>query len=129
MVSLTTLILLAHNFFEPQPVHANPVAVYVLRHITHNWSTPHCQTILRHLTKDATPTTRVLVLDFIVPYVCKTPASTASSAALGQYKPTPSPVPLLPSAGSENIFDLDMNVCIFLNSLWVSFLDDLHYPR
>lgn len=93
------------------------MAVYVLRYIMHDWSTPRCQIILQQLAKAATPSTRVVLLDFIVPYTCNTSAPTIGLAASGMCNTTPPPAPLLPCAGSESMFDVDMAVNMTLTAV------------
>ncbi|KAF7349726.1 S-adenosyl-L-methionine-dependent methyltransferase [Mycena sanguinolenta] len=53
---MPTHILLVHDFHTPQPV-AN-AAVFMLRHIVHNWSDERVVKILRHLRDAAQPTTQ-----------------------------------------------------------------------
>jgi hypothetical protein len=101
-----------HDFFEPQPAEDGPVAIYFLRHTIHNWSTPRCRDILRQLAASATPDTRVVIVDQIVPNVCRTSGGDAASSisSTSAFEP---PLPLLASAGSERAFYMDMVVSYF----------------
>jgi hypothetical protein len=101
-----------HDFFRPQPAEDGPVAVYFLRHTIHNWSTPRCRDILRQLAANATPNTRVVIVDQVVPNVCRTSGVDAASHISGTSAFEP-PLPLLASAGSERAFYMDMMVSDF----------------
>jgi hypothetical protein len=46
-----------------------------MKHILHDWSDQYCHTILKHL-RDVAGTngeTKLLVVDYILPYACRTP--------------------------------------------------------
>jgi hypothetical protein len=101
-----------HDFFDPQPAEDGPVAVYLLRYIIHDWSTPRCRDILRQLAASATPNTRVVIADEVVPNVCRAPGedTTSNISSTSAFEP---PLPLLASAGSEAAFYMDMVVSSF----------------
>lgn len=65
---------LGHNFFDPQPV--RNADVFLMRYIIHDWSDKYASTILDRLREAATPTTKLYVIDKIIPYLC--PPSAAS---------------------------------------------------
>lgn len=56
--------IVAHNFFEPQPVSAD---VYLIRQILHNWSDAHCIKILEALVPALKPGNKILINDLVVP--------------------------------------------------------------
>lgn len=58
------ITVLAHDFFEPQPVSAD---VYVFRQIFHDWGDNHCIKILRALIPALKPGVKILANDFILP--------------------------------------------------------------
>jgi hypothetical protein len=91
----------------PQPAQAASVAVFLLRHITHDWSTPATRNILCALAAGAAPHTRVVIIDHIVPY--KSKHAVALDIPLDSANEPPAP--LLASAGYEGVFDMDMTVC------------------
>ena len=45
-------------------------ALYLLRHVGHDWSDPYFEKILERLHDAASPTSTLLVLDRIIPYAC-----------------------------------------------------------
>lgn len=60
-----------HDFFEMQP--RTDAAVFLLRHIVHNWPDDYIVKVLRRLRDAAQPSTRLLVADQILPYACAVP--------------------------------------------------------
>ena len=121
--SLITYVT-AQSFLLPQSpdmVELKP-AVYVLKHILHDWSDSYCHQMLKHL-HDATahsgekPT--LLVIDFIVSLACHTNEGDpdnddfrARQEIPGVYQPSASP-PLLANWGYAAAFpySADLNVC------------------
>jgi hypothetical protein len=85
----------AHDFFAPQPV--KDAAVFVMRFITHDWSNAYAQKILRRLRDAAQPTTKLVLIDFVIPYAVREP--TAFSNIPGAEQPS-MPEPLIPNAVS-----------------------------
>lgn len=55
------------NFFERAPSGCD---AYILKHILHDWSDEHCQTILKHIRKEVPAHGRVLACEMIVPGEC-----------------------------------------------------------
>ncbi|EGE02689.1 O-methyltransferase [Trichophyton equinum CBS 127.97] len=53
-----------HDFFQPQPVHAD---AYILRFILHNWSDEEAKRIIGGLVPVLTPGVRVLIVEHVVP--------------------------------------------------------------
>ncbi|KAF7340525.1 hypothetical protein MSAN_02124000 [Mycena sanguinolenta] len=95
----------AHDFFQPQPV--KDADVFLLRHITHDWSDEKTIEILGRLCDAAKPTTHLVLIEHIVPSVAEEPASI--KAIPGAPRPT-APAPLLPNFGaaSSAIYFRDM---------------------
>lgn len=57
-----------HDFFTPQPV--RNAAVFLLRVILHDWPDSFAERILIHLREAATPDTKLLLADFVLPLAC-----------------------------------------------------------
>lgn len=66
-----TNISIAHDFFTPNPI-KNP-SVFLLKHITHDWSDPYVKKILKQLRDAAGPSTKLVVMDRIIPFACPIP--------------------------------------------------------
>jgi O-methyltransferase domain len=98
----------AHDFFEPQPV--KNAAAFLLRQIAHDWSDDAVLKILSHLRASATPKTKLIVVDQVVPYASK---SLAVDAIPGAARPS-APAPLLPNLGaaSATVYWSDLQVCL-----------------
>jgi hypothetical protein len=91
-VDLGYVSAIAHDFFTPQPV--KDAAVFVLRFITHNWSNAYAQKILRLLRDAAQPTTKLVLIEFMIPYAVREPKAFANISSAEQ----PSvPEPLIPN--------------------------------
>ncbi|KAI0059128.1 S-adenosyl-L-methionine-dependent methyltransferase [Artomyces pyxidatus] len=80
--------LKVQDFFETQAV--KQAAVYFLRLVIHDWSTPKSIQILKNLRDAASPTSKLVIFDSIMPYAC------ADSDSAG---PPPPPSPLLANLG------------------------------
>jgi len=61
--------LQAHDFFMPQPVKA--AAVYYMRFIVHDWSTPKNIEILKNVRAAAGPNSKLVIWDMLVPNACR----------------------------------------------------------
>lgn len=98
-----------HDFYAEQPVKG--ATIYLLRAIIHDWSDKYCLRILRRLREAAAPTSRLVVVDTILPYAC---AEDGVSSIPGAEKPR-LPAPLLPNGGHANIIpymmDLQVRCC------------------
>ncbi|KAF8185273.1 O-methyltransferase [Mycena galopus ATCC 62051] len=86
-----------HNFFAPQPL--KNVAVFLLRWIMHDWADPFAVQILRHLREAATPETKLVTVDIILPYTCSD--ATVTTYIPGAARP-PAPAPLLSNMGAAS---------------------------
>ena len=87
-----------HDFFQPQPI--KNASVFFLRAVAHNWSDGPLITMLTHLRDAATPETKLVIVDWILPYAC---ANTSVEEVPGSVPAKPAPAPLLPSYGYPNI--------------------------
>jgi hypothetical protein len=99
--ALTTCRTIEHNFFEPQPI--QDASVFFLRFITHDWPTEYARKILKHLGDAALPTTKLMIMDNIVPYSVPGHSCTDVSSL---------PYPLLANLGRVNFHSvrIDMHV-------------------
>ncbi|KAH8998235.1 S-adenosyl-L-methionine-dependent methyltransferase [Lactarius hatsudake] len=79
--------LQAQDFFEPQAIKGP--AAFVLRFILHDWLDGPNIKILKHLRAAATPATRLVIFDALMPHVCAVPGG-----------PPPPPSPLLGNLGA-----------------------------
>ncbi|KAJ6535743.1 S-adenosyl-L-methionine-dependent methyltransferase [Mycena capillaripes] len=102
--------LQVHDFFTAQP--QNGAAVFLLKHILHDWSDEYCVKILTRLSDAATPATTLLLLETIVPHACHDPNNAAEDG------PTEAPAPLLANYGAVNEmgYTADMGMFILFNS-------------
>lgn len=60
---------IAHDFFTPQPV--QNAAVFLLRVITHDWPDEFVTRILLQLRHVATPQTKLILADYVLPLACE----------------------------------------------------------
>ncbi|EJD35088.1 S-adenosyl-L-methionine-dependent methyltransferase [Auricularia subglabra TFB-10046 SS5] len=97
----------AHNFFEEQPI--DDAAVFVVRDVTHNWPDDHLERLLSRLREAASPTTRLLIVDHVLPYTCAAPSTHDSIP--GATLPSV-PEPLLPNLGRVNAYAYLLDLCV-----------------
>lgn len=102
-------LLLAHDFFTPQPV--RNASVFLLRVVLHDWPDAFAQKILLRLREAATPSSRLLIADFILPLAC--PDNMVGLEDVEGAESLLAPSPLLPNLGkaSANVYWMDMTVC------------------
>lgn len=100
----TNLFYAAHDFFTHQPV--QNAAVFLLRVITHDWADDFVTRILLQLRHAATPTTKLVMVDYILPLACEDDGEEAWVVKTL----APPGSGLLPNLGkaSANAFWLDM---------------------
>jgi hypothetical protein len=93
-----------HDFFTPQPV--RNAAVFLLRVITHDWPDEFVTRILLQLRHAATPQTKLILADYVLPLACED--RTEDTGVVRTLAPPSSG--LLPNLGkaSANAFWLDM---------------------
>jgi hypothetical protein len=98
------LLSTAHDFFTHQPV--QNAAVFLLRVITHDWADEFVTRILLQLRHAATPSTKLIIVDYILPFACEDDGKDAWIVKTL----APPGSGLLPNLGkaSANAFWLDM---------------------
>ncbi|KAJ7142268.1 O-methyltransferase [Mycena epipterygia] len=96
-----------HDFFTPQPV--KNAAVFLLRYIIHDWEDAQAISILQRLREAATPTTKLVLLEKIIPLVSGGDA--VRHDIPGAARPC-APHPLLPNWGvaSAEIYTYDLTM-------------------
>ncbi|KAJ3769755.1 S-adenosyl-L-methionine-dependent methyltransferase [Lentinula raphanica] len=101
----------AHNFFDIQP--QKDASVFLLKHVLHNWSDSSCLKILKRLRDASNDTTRLLIMDSAMPYVCRLQDQHTSETASEE-----APRPLLANYGALNeiSYVLDMVMFVILNT-------------
>ncbi|KAJ6607721.1 O-methyltransferase [Mycena sp. CBHHK59/15] len=97
-----------HDFFTPQPV--KDAAVFLLRYIVHDWSDARTVQILKHLRDAATPSTKLVIIEKILPAASSGEGSKALEIP-GAARPS-APAPLLPNWGiaTAELYYYDMTV-------------------
>jgi len=97
----------AFDFFVEAPV--PKCDVYFLKHILHNWPDKECVTILKGIKSVMSPTSRVLIHEYILQHANKESGEAATELA---------PEPLLPNYGAGGIrrYNLDLDMMILFNS-------------
>ncbi|KAJ7101320.1 O-methyltransferase [Mycena belliarum] len=106
-VEQSRILFAAHDFFTPQPV--KDAAVFLMRYVIHDWSNAQAISILTHLREAVTSTTKLVLLEKIVPSVAGDDLHHAiPGAARAQAAP-----PLLPNWGvasaSTYMYDMTMH--------------------
>lgn len=102
--------LQTHDFFKPQPV--KNAAAFFLRFVLHDWPAEKAQSILKALRPSATPNTKLIVLDQILPHAV--PGLEENNP--GDKISIP-PVPLLPNWGAVNVSCYMTDIHVRANSL------------
>lgn len=96
-----------HDFFKPQPI--KDAAVFTMRFISHDWPDETLRKILKRLRSAAQTSTKLIILDSIVPYCTPTHGlfSDIPGAEVGA-----APEPLLPNLGYAKgfVYVTDMQV-------------------
>jgi hypothetical protein len=110
------VIYSAHNFFETQPV--KNASLFFVRHVVHNWSDADAVRILTQLRQAATPTTKLVVIEGIVPNVSRI----AEANEIPGASPKTAVAPLLSNYGvaRSNVYLLDVDVGRSLPLIWRS---------
>ncbi|KAJ6581687.1 O-methyltransferase [Mycena capillaripes] len=101
-----------HDFFSPQPI--KDAAAFLLRYILHNWPDDQAQVMLRHLRAAALPTTRLVILEKILPFAAVEDLEAWRTKDIaGAFRPS-AEYPLLPNWGPATadlyLLDLAMHV-------------------
>lgn len=88
-----------HDFFTSQP--DRNATVFLLKQILHDWSDTYALKILSHLRQAAKSSTRMLIVESLVPYACHDPSSDGKDGIPGA-APREAPAPLLANYGPIN---------------------------
>ena len=99
------------------------MAVYLLRHVVHNWSDEDSIKILTRLREAAREDTKLILLEIIMPYACRTSDTTAqqSDALVPGASAGEAPEPLLANFGAVNEFAYLMDMTVSPGFLGGSF--------
>lgn len=94
----------AHDIFTPQPV--KNASVFLVKEVLHDWPDAYSLRLLTHLRQAATPSTRLVLLEAVIPYACH-----GTSAVLDELDDEGSGIPGLSLATTkENRYARDMAV-------------------
>ncbi|KAM6501362.1 S-adenosyl-L-methionine-dependent methyltransferase [Amanita muscaria] len=96
-----------HNFLTAQP--QKNADVFFLKHVLHDWSDEFCYKILKPLREAATPKTRLVIVEIVIPYACHDPKD-GSTSNIVDSAPQEAPEPLLANWGivNQTAYSLDM---------------------
>jgi hypothetical protein len=99
-----------HDFFTPQPL--KDASVFLLRYILHDWPDELVVKILGHLRAAATPTTKLVIIEKIVPFASVEDVVASKTKDIpGASRPT-AESPLLPNwgAATADLYLYDLTV-------------------
>ncbi|KAJ7630070.1 O-methyltransferase [Mycena polygramma] len=100
-----------HDFFSPQPV--KDADIFILCRICHDWSDSYVLKILKHLRAAAQPTTKLMIIERIIPFVCG--EDETYSHIPGAIPTTTPPKPLLANMGRMGAYLIDMQMMALLS--------------
>lgn len=108
---MTFLPAIAHDFFNPQPV--KDASVFLLKNVIHDWSDTYARRILLNLRNAAAPGTKLLLVESLIEYACRTHTSenSGSSPILGA-APLQAPEPLLANFGDINFMQYMTDISV-----------------
>ncbi|KAI0825595.1 S-adenosyl-L-methionine-dependent methyltransferase [Irpex lacteus] len=86
---------IAADYLLPQPQLPAKPDIFLLRYILHNLSDKYATVLLKHLSDAAQPSTKLIVIDYVVEHAC---ATSYHSSIPGAAAPS-APSPLLPNYG------------------------------
>ena len=84
--------------------------VFLTRFVLHDWSDKYAKMIMKKLREAAQPQTKLIVVDYVIQYASP-PSAAPECAKIPGVEVPPVPAPLLPTAGQELVYSLDMQVC------------------
>ncbi|KAA1473506.1 S-adenosyl-L-methionine-dependent methyltransferase [Dentipellis sp. KUC8613] len=95
------------DFIKESPVKAQDI--YYMRFIIHDWPDPVAVTILKNIRKAMSPSSRLLIHDYVLNPPTKSPTPSDT---------TPAPAPLLPNygAGGARPYVADLNMLVVLSA-------------
>ncbi|EKM56172.1 uncharacterized protein PHACADRAFT_196226 [Phanerochaete carnosa HHB-10118-sp] len=99
--------LQGHDFFAEQPI--KDAGVFIIRHVIHDWSDKYASKILSRLRDAAQPTTKLVVMDIIVDYMCRDSGGVADIPGATRSQ---APEPLLPYADSATGRTYSLDICM-----------------
>ncbi|THU99018.1 hypothetical protein K435DRAFT_752418 [Dendrothele bispora CBS 962.96] len=109
-----------HDFFTPQPI--KNAAVYLLRVVLHDWPNAYAQRVLQRLREAASPDTKLLIADFVLPLACaddlvSTDVDGDGLEDVQGAEKMLAPAPLLPNLGkaSANVYWMDLTMQVTFN--------------
>ncbi|KAF8350308.1 S-adenosyl-L-methionine-dependent methyltransferase [Amanita rubescens] len=97
-----------HDFFAPQP--QNGASVFFVKSIMHDWSDKYASKILKQLRDAATPSTKLFIIEFILPYACHETEENVDG--ITGAVPVKAPNPLLANWGAVNDFTYSIDMCM-----------------
>ncbi|KAF8326437.1 S-adenosyl-L-methionine-dependent methyltransferase, partial [Amanita rubescens] len=103
----------AHDFLTAQP--QTNASIYFIKNVLHNWSDKYCLTILKQLRDAATPDTKLVCLELILPYACHDVDDTGKDTV---YESIKAQKPLLANWGgvSDFIYIADVGLLSICNA-------------
>ncbi|KAF9458915.1 S-adenosyl-L-methionine-dependent methyltransferase [Collybia nuda] len=102
--------LQAHDMFTSQPI--KNASVFLLKDIVHDWPDAYSIKLLTELRKAATPTTRLLIFDTVLPYTCDNTGPTAD-----EFEAEGSGIPGLSlGAANEVPYSRDIAMMVWVNA-------------
>jgi len=103
----------AHDFLAPQP--RTDASIFFVKNVLHDWSNQYSSKILKQLRDAATPSTKLVVLEAILPYACH--ETEDSVDGISGAVPVKAPSPLLANWGALNYisYTLDAAMLIMYN--------------
>ncbi|KAI0700683.1 hypothetical protein C8T65DRAFT_790056 [Cerioporus squamosus] len=129
MLDVGRAMFLGHDFFLPQPTLVFPdcrepavPSVYILRVVTHDWPDAFVTKILLNLRQAATPDTKLLIADHILPHACfdeNEDTASEDDPLPGMVRSlAPQGSPLLPNLGkaNANAYWLDLTMRVTFNA-------------
>jgi len=92
----------------------NKAALFYLRFVTHDLNTEKCIQVLKQIHSAASPTTKLMIVDQLVPYACPVPASSKVEGL----QTVPAPKPLLHNLGeaTTDVFVMDLTMAVLLDA-------------